>query len=198
MAAGWSHTVGIKTDGSLWAWGLNNYGQLGLGTADLDTPSEMYKYIPAKVGNGWQSVSAGADYTIGIKTDGSLWTWGLNQSGQLGLGKDTLGGVPIPVKVGDGWRTISAGDYHAVAIKTDGSLWAWGNNSAGQLGDGTKTERNTPIKVGDGWQSVSAGSLHTIGIKSDGSLWAWGTRSILGIVMSGSESIMTIPIKIVP
>ena len=173
------HTVAIRTDGSLWAWGSNNYGQLGDGT-------ETNKNTPTRIGTdtNWKSVSTGSEHTIALKTDGSLWAWGSNVFAQLGDGTggggfdDNSGNKNIQTKIGTdtNWASVSAGGYHTVAIKTDGSLWAWGNGDSGRLGDGTETNKNTPTQIGTdkNWKSVSAGWGHTVAIKTDGSLWAWG------------------------
>jgi alpha-tubulin suppressor-like RCC1 family protein len=116
--------------------------------------------------SNWQSVSAGNEYTMAIKSDGSLWAWG-------------SGYTNMPTRVGtdNNWQTVSAGLYHTMAIKTDLSLWAWGDNGYGQLGlGGDTTWRTTPTCVdSDGnWQSVSAGFGHTVAITADAKLWAWG------------------------
>jgi len=165
VEAGWDNSFSIKTDGSLWAWGYNGYGQLGDGTT-------VDKLTPVKVMDNVVSVSAGIWHTLAIKTDGSLWAWGANWYGQLGDG--TITRKSTPVKVMDNVKSVSAGSQHTLAIKIDGSLWAWGYNKYGQLGNGTYTYWETPIKVMDNVVSISAGGNHTLAIKTDDSLWAWG------------------------
>ncbi|MCL2609750.1 MAG: hypothetical protein FWD94_07600, partial [Treponema sp.] len=178
-SSGVSHTVGIKADGSLWAWGYNLYGQLGNGAsgsgANKNTPTAI------AVGQRWVSVSAGGSHTMGIKTDGSLWAWGNNNYGQLGNGAHgagTIKNTPTAIAAGQRWVSVSAGGGHTMGIKPDGSLWAWGSNSTGQFGDGTTSGWYEPVATafGQTWTSVSAGSWHTVGIKPDGSLWAWGSN----------------------
>jgi len=97
--------------------------------------------------NGSPKISAGSDYTAAIKADGSLWTWGRNDFGQLGDG--TTESRAAPVKIMDDIIFVFAGTSHAMAIKTDGSLWGWGENQYGQLGDGTTENRLTPVKIMD-------------------------------------------------
>jgi hypothetical protein len=135
VSAGNRHTLAIKTDGSLWAWGDNGWGQLG--DSILTNQSS-----PVKVMESVESVSAGNSHTLAIKTDGSLWAWGSNKwgynaEGQLGDGT-TTNSVPLLVKVMESATSVSAGLNYTLAIKNDGSLWAWGNNSYGQLGNGLK------------------------------------------------------------
>jgi len=172
IAAGGNHTVALKQDGSLWAWGGNNNGQLGDGTTTSRTE-------PVCIGTGsdWAAVvAAWVLHTVALKQDGSLWAWGGNYYGQLGDGTTTHCTTPIRIGTGNDWTVIAAGGMHTVALKQDGSLWAWGQNTAGQLGDGTTTDRTEPFRIGTGsdWAAVTAGYDHTVALKQDGSLWAWG------------------------
>ncbi len=173
VSAGGYYTIAINTDGSLWAWGNNPYGELGDGT-------NTQRNSPKQIGSAtnWTSISAGDHHTIAIKTDGSLWAWGYNIVGELGDGTFTQRNSPVQIGTETNWASISARDDHTLAIKTDGSLWAWGRNSNGQLGDGTTTNKNSPVQIGtaNNWASIIAGTLNTIAIKNDGSLWAWGNN----------------------
>ncbi|MGE8556635.1 MAG: T9SS type A sorting domain-containing protein [Chryseobacterium jejuense] len=145
----------------------------------------------------WQSLSAGGEYSLGIKTDGTLWAWGNNQNGQLGDGTSISTNVPIQIGTANNWVKIAAGSSHALAIKADGTLWAWGKNEYGQLGDGTKMNRFTPTQIGTGtnWQSISAGLYSSIAIKTDGTLWGWG-HNYYGQLGDGTISPKTVPTQI--
>jgi uncharacterized protein YjdB len=195
----WDHTLAVMSDGTLWAWGDNRYGKLGLG----DTTN---RNVPAKVGaaTNWVFVAAGADHTLAIRKDGNLWAWGYNEEGQLGVGARDGNPHPNPARVGDAtdWVSVSAGRRHNLALKSDGSLWAWGTNELGQLGIGANdyNAHPTPLRVGADadWVAVSAGGnffKHSLALKSNGSLWAWGsgTNGLLGL---GDADARHVPTKV--
>ena len=179
ITAGQNHSLGIKSGGTLWAWGYNLNGQLGDGT----TVSKSY---PVQIGtdNKWVSITTGYSHTLGIKSDGTLWAWGKNFSGQLGDGTTADKNSPVQVGVDNKWVSVTAGGNHSLGLKSDGTLWAWGYNGYGQLGDGTIVGKNNPVQIGvdNKWVSITAGENHSLGIKSDGTLWAWGwnTKGQLG------------------
>jgi len=184
--AGNNHSLAIKVDGSLWAWGYNGYGQLGNGT----TANSL---IPIQILDEVVSVAAGGEHSLAIKADGTLWAWGDNSIGQLGNNSTTTSRVPI--KILDGVVGVAAGYNHSLAIKADGSLWAWGNNSVGQLGDGTTDRRLEPVKIMDNVVSVAAGSAHTLAVRADDSLWTWGFN-IYGQLGNDTTTNSLVPIKI--
>jgi len=188
VSAGWTHSMAVKTDGSLWAWGGRNvFGKLGDGT-------KIDRYSPVKIMDSVASVSAGESHTMAVKTDGSLWAWGYNHLGELGDG--TFTERYSPVKIMDGVASVTVGYSHTLAIKTDGSLWAWGVNDHGCLGDGTNITRYTPVKIMDGVASVSAGESHSMAVKTDGSLWVWGFNDEYGQVGDGTKVSSYSPVKI--
>ena len=121
------------------------------------------------------SVQAGGFHTIGQQDDGTLWAWGNNTVGQLGIDNLEAQTVPVQINTDTDWTTYSVGINNVHAIKADGTLWAWGSNFEGQLGDGTTNDSSVPIQIGtdDDWQAVSCGQSFTIAIKDDGTLWAW-------------------------
>src|SRR6266511_2983978 len=144
VAAGTFHTAAVKTDGTLWAWGNNDNGEVGNGTTTNQSS-------PVQIGSGFASVAAGGAHTVAVKTDGTLWAWGANGNGQLGDGTNTE--QWSPVQIGSGFASVAAGSLHTMAVKTDGTLWAWGWNGGGQLGDGTTTHTDqwSPEQIGSGF-----------------------------------------------
>lgn len=167
------YTTVVKSDGTLWAWGRNDRGQLGDGTT-------TDRLSPLQIGtaNDWVGVAAGDNYSLGLRGDGTLWAWGSNESGRLGDGTTTDRPSPVRIGVSTIWTSVAAGTSHTVALKGDGTLWAWGINTYGQLGDGTTTNQASPIRIGTAtnWTAVTAGAGYTIALRGDGTLWAWGSN----------------------
>ena len=142
VAGDYRHSVGIKTDGTLWAWGRNNYGELGDGTT-------ANKNIPTQIGadNDWNFVTSGDESTYAIKTNGTLWGWGYNANGLLGDGTTTDKHIPTQIGINNTWKKVSLHQNHTIALRTDDNLWAWGNNFNGQLGTGNNLSQLTPVAV---------------------------------------------------
>jgi uncharacterized delta-60 repeat protein len=126
----------------------------------------------------WRSLTSGYSFTVALKNDGTIWAWGQNQVGQLGIGNTTDQPYPVQVGTDNNWKSISAGFYHAFAIKNDGTLWAWGYNVAGQLGLGNTTNVSVPTQVGTAtnWAEISTDQAHTLARKTDGTIWSWGNN----------------------
>ena len=122
----------------------------------------------------WSAAATGWYHSVGVRTDGSLWTWGYDQYGQLGRGLNYSFDQRVPTWVANGFTAASGGFGHTVALKQDGTLWAWGYNEYGMLGDGTTAHKNAPVQVGSGFTAVAAGGYHTVALKADGTLWAFG------------------------
>ena len=184
-----SYTAAIKTDGTLWTWGRNSYGQIG----DNTTTGRSTPVTTFAGGTNWKQVICGGYGIAAIKTDGTLWTWGRNSYGQLGDNTTTNRSTPVTTFAGGtNWKQVSGGSRHAAAIKTDGTLWTWGQNSNGQSGDNTTTNRTTPVTTfsgGTNWKQVDCGTSFTAAIKTDGTLWTWGLNNLgqLGDNTSGSN-----------
>ena len=177
VSCGYHHTAAIKTDGTLWTWGRNGFGQLGDNTiTHRSSPVQTVAF-----GTNWKSIVCSNYQTVAIKTDGTLWAWGRNADGQLGDNTVTNKSSPVQtIAFGTNWKQVFCGFYNTVAIKTDGTLWAWGQNTSGQIGDNTRTNRSSPVQTvafGTNWKQVSCGVTHVSAIKNDGTLWSWGANS---------------------
>jgi alpha-tubulin suppressor-like RCC1 family protein len=175
---GYYHTLAIKSDSTLWAWGDNTYGVLG-------DNSHTSTITPKQIGTGkWLMAEASAEdeidnydvYSIGIKSDSTLWSWGGNYSSQLGLGDQNE--RLIPTQVGSAkWLAVSAGGAHVLAIKSDSTLWGWGQNYYGQLGTGNATFKASPFQIGAlKWKSVFAGQISSYGVDASGNYYSWGVN----------------------
>jgi alpha-tubulin suppressor-like RCC1 family protein len=174
ISGGDGHSLGVRTGGTAWAWGCNNAGHLGDNTTTV-RPS------PVSVVGGfsdWCQLDAGYRHSLGVRTNGSAWTWGCNDSGRLGDNSTINRSSPVSVVGGfTDWCQVSGGNRHSLGIRTSGSAWAWGFGISGQLGDNTTTDRSSPVSVVGGftdWYQVSAGADHSLGVRTNGTVWAWG------------------------
>jgi len=144
------------------------------------------------------AVAAGASLSVALKSDGTVWSWGRNDMGQLGDGTTTTRLAPVQVSGLSGVSRIAAGTIHGLALKSDGTVWAWGYNAYGQLGDGTTTDRSVPVQasgLSGAVVSLAAGSEHSVALKSDGSVWAWGVNSN-GQIGDGTSTTRSAPIRV--
>jgi alpha-tubulin suppressor-like RCC1 family protein len=169
IAAGMQTSYAIDASGNMWAWGKNDFGQLGLKTASR-TPVLRPTAIRASV--VWDDVFAGGSHVAAIATDRSLWTWGNDSSGQLGrTGTTNLPGrvlqAPTPRGYSSSWKVASLGAISTAAIRNDGQLWMWGS--------GATLTPGPPARFGtDSWADVAVGLGDVLGIHADGTLWSWG------------------------
>ena len=186
ISGGTNYSVVLKSDGSVWSLGQNICGQLGDNTVN-DNASLIEAVGPVGEGHltGITAIATGLSFTVGLKADGTVWTWGLNTNGQLGDG--TLDDKHYPVQaigVTD-VVAVAAGGSHSLALKNDGTIWAWGANVKGQLGDNTLVTSSTPLQVKDptgtgnitGIIAIAAGNTSSVALKSDGTVWTWGANT---------------------
>jgi alpha-tubulin suppressor-like RCC1 family protein len=192
VAVGRAISFAIKTDGTLWTWGANA-AALGVNNTNDRKQTPVTTFVG---GTTWKSIASGLSNVSAIKTDGSLWVWGYNAFGQLGVNSTTDRSIPTTTFVGgNDWKIVGGGYRHTTAIKNDGSLWVWGYNAQGQLGTNDLTQRNTPVTTfvgGNTWKTI--GNLNgateaTAAIKTDGTLWVWGQGRRIGINDINNRSI---------
>lgn len=186
-----SGVCGIRTDATLWCWGSNGSGQLGTGSPDA------LSGVPVQVGTtaDWRSVTNSEAHTCGTRTDGSLWCWGGNLSGQLGLGSTAdLETRPVRVGTATDWTTASAGGLTTCGTRGAGTLWCWGDNLTGAVGDGTTSTRRAPVQVrvpGVTWSGVAVaddGRLGAVcGLDPTGTGRCWGSN-VQGQLGTGSAN----------
>ncbi|MFC1742761.1 RCC1 domain-containing protein [Candidatus Riflebacteria bacterium] len=250
IAAGYYHSLAVKSDGTAWAWGSHDSGQLGIG-GDADS----YQYTPVQVGvapptsssssttssssstttgapppapnsilpiSGVIAVAAGYEHSLALRSDGTVWAWGYDSSGQLGDGNDGNSEEYFPVQVGvlDSTTTssssssttassvpltdvtaIAAGEGHSLALKSDGTVWAWGDNGYGQIGQGGESSSKyyVPVQVAglSDVVAIAAGYYSSFALKSDGTAWGWGNSSydMLGAAAIDGENHTPVQIK---
>lgn len=199
IAGGDSHTLALKSNGTVWDWGYNNYGQLGDGTTTNRTSAVQVSGL-----SGVTAIAGGRNHAVALKTDGTVWTWGYNYYGQLGDGTSTNRTTPVQVSGLTGVTAVAAGDYHTVALRVDGTVWAWGYNFFGQLGDGTNTWRSTPVQVWGpggigfltGVTAIEAGYGHSVALKNDGGVLTWGYNAY-GQLGDGTTTQRTSPVTVI-
>jgi alpha-tubulin suppressor-like RCC1 family protein len=194
-----NHAAAIRSDGALFAFGRNlSYGRLGLGAGFIN------ELFPVQLdGNAWKMISAGRgndsrgydNPVAAIRNDGLLFTWGNNNTGQLGDGTTTQRNSPVQIG-SSSWSMVSTGTYHTAAIRSDGALFTWGSGGDGRLGDGTNVSKSSPVQIGSSsWTSVSAGGSHTTAIRSDGALFTWGLNSS-GQLGQGNTTARNSPVQV--
>jgi len=195
---GW-HSLALKKDSTIWAWGWNHYGQLGNNTGIDSTP--------VKVGflNKITAIAVGNAHSLALKNDSTVWAWGFNGAGELGDGNTIDRMAPVQVRgpgnVGflKGIIAIAGGGNHSLALKNDGTVWTWGYNIYGQLGDGTTINRTTPVQVNGltNVVAISGGGWHSLALKNDGSVWTWGYNQDgeLGNDTSGNNNYIPVQVN---
>ena len=171
-SASTSGGIAIKSNGTLWTWGVNNFGQLG--TSNTTNTSSMVQTVAG--GTNWYYVNCSGEFSAAIKSDGSLWLWGSNIYGQIGDG--TVISRSSPIQISGNWYTVAACKTHLLAIKNDGTLWAAGDNQYGTLGNEDVVDYSSIIQIGldNNWVQVVGSLFNSAAIKSDGTLWTWGAN----------------------
>jgi alpha-tubulin suppressor-like RCC1 family protein len=180
----------LSTVGTPWAWGDNEYGQLGNGNTSNS-------FVPTRVAGLSGAIFVIGNYThsLALKSDGTVWAWGQNDRGQLGNGTTIDTYYPVQVNGLSGVTAIAGGSLHSLALKSDGTVWAWGES--GQLGNGTNDNSPVPVQVNglSGVITIAGGSLHSLALKSNGTVWAWG-YNYNGQLGNGTNTDSNYPVQV--
>ena len=208
IASGLEHSLALMSDGTVRAWGWNAFGQLGDGTtANKLVPTQVPGLTGVVI-----AIAAGANHSLALKSDGTIWAWGYNAHGELGNNSTVNSSVPVQVLDANGLGfnaiiansqiasiKIAAGSNHSFVLKSDGTVWAWGFNEHGQLGDGSTLTRKVPVQVVglNGVASVVGGGAgHSTAVMADGTLrvWGWNAYQTLG---DGTNTDRLAPVEVV-
>lgn len=192
----YSHVLALNDDGTVWAWGNNQYGQLGIGIMgeDMSTPQKVLI-------DNVTAVSAGFLHSLALKNDGTVWAWGHGEYGELGDGGNGSRSSPVQVKGLTDIVAIAAAGTSSFALKKDGTVWAWGNNEGGYLGDGTTEHRSTPVQVKGLTDIKALGERGLFAIKDDGTVYTWGSEIYVdnkGITYTGAGGLPGPELRLTP
>jgi len=186
-------TLALKSDGTLWAWGRNNAGQLGQGnTTDRSSPVQIGALTT------WSKIASGnGQIGLAIKTDGTFWAWGRGYGGSLGQGNATDYSSPVQVGALTDWLDVASAYTLSMALKTDGTLWMMGKGENGQLGQGNTDNHSSPVQVGalTTWSKIAAGGWWAAALKTDGTIWAWGDNGS-GQLGQGNTTDYSSPVQV--
>ena len=192
IAGGEYHSLALKSDGTVWAWGWNQYGALGDGTTNNRATAVQVSGLSGVVATG-----GGGFHSLALKSDGTVWAWGNNGGGELGDGTTIYRLTPVQVGGLSGVVALAGGGFHSLALKSDGTVWACGQNNEGQLGDGTTIDRSNAVQVSglSGVVALAGGELHSLALKSDGTVWAWGWNQY-GALGDGTTNNRATPVQV--
>ena len=200
VSCGYSYfSLGIQSPGTLWSWGNNSYGQLGVNTNGTNNTSS-----PVQVGalSNWTQIAAGNSHWLAVQNPGTLWACGYNGYGELGNNtSSTSQGASTPIQIGvlTTWSQVAAGNYSSYAIQNTGTLWAWGYNAQGQLGQGNTNNYSSPVQIGalSNWTQIAVNSTSAtaLALQSNGTLWAWGFNAF-GQIGNSNTNNQSSPVQI--
>jgi alpha-tubulin suppressor-like RCC1 family protein len=193
IARGIQHAIALLSNGTVWDWGYNGFGQLGNGTIN------SMSNVPVQVSGltGITAIAGGAYHSLALKSDGTVWAWGYNGSGELGNGNNTNTLVPVQVSGLTGVIAIACGNSFSIAIRNDSTVWTWGSNLEGELGNGANTGSYIAVQVSGLTKviAIAGGVHHSLALKKDGTVWAWGFN-LYGQLGNGSNKDSNIPVQV--
>jgi alpha-tubulin suppressor-like RCC1 family protein len=185
LAVGWGHTLALKTDGTVWAWGYNAWGQLGNNSTTNSSAPVQVSGLSSVI-----AITAGEGSSMALKSDGTVWAWGDNYYGELGNGSNTSSRVPVQVSGLTGIVAVSYGQVEGIALKNDGTLWKWGEGIPAFTS-------NVPVQAASGFTGVtaiSAGNGHILLLRNNGTVWAWGLN-YFGALGNGTNTDSNVPVQ---
>ncbi len=198
ISQGFLHSLVLKNDGTVWGWGDNSAGELGI----TGFPNGQPKPVQVAGISDVVAIAAGYNYSLAIKSDGTVWAWGSQADGELGNGVSSGNALTTPTQIAalSGVVAIAAGyDNHSLALKSDGTVWAWGSNGNGALGNGANMDSSVPIQVSGltGMVAIAAGYEFSLALKSDGTVWSWGQNGFgaLGTGTTAPPQIHLLPVQ---
>ena len=195
VAAGWYHSLGLRNDGTVWAWGYNGVGELGNGsTSDSAIPVQV-QGLPTNI----VAIAAGQYHSLALDSGGNVWGWGYNADGELGLGNNSFGYANPQQMTGlTGVTAIAAGMTYSAFISTNGTVWTTGANGSGQLGNNTTNGSLIPVQVSGltGVGTISAGEYFCSALKTNGTVWTWGDNSARELGNNSTNAFSTIPVQV--
>jgi alpha-tubulin suppressor-like RCC1 family protein len=197
LSGGTNHSLGVRTNGTAWGWGVKDSGEIG------DNQTAVNRSSPVSVVGGftdWCQVAAGINHSLGVRTNGTAWGWG--QGGNGRLGNNSTADTSSPVSVVGGftdWCQVSGGYKFSLAVRQNGTAWGWGYNVCGRLGNNTTVSTSSPVSVVGGftdWCQVETGGGHSLGVRQNGTAWAWG-RSCYGSLGDNTDVAKSSPVSVV-
>jgi alpha-tubulin suppressor-like RCC1 family protein len=201
VSAGASHSLGVRANGTAWAWGLNDLFVSLLG--DNTTVSKSSPVLIAGGFTDWTQVSAGQNHSLGLRENGTAWSWGFNTQGQLGDNSSVEKSSPVQVAGGfTDWIEVSAGGSHSLGLRENGTAWSWGNGQSGQLGNNYASgfpNKSSPVSVVGGftdWIQLSTKNAANLGVRSNGTVWGWG-GNFFGEIGDGTTINRSSPVLVV-
>jgi len=198
IACGANHSLALLEDReTIYAWGYDQYGQLGFGSCGNTTAIPAKIYLLKKIGktSKIKAISVGNEHSLVLLEDGTIYAWGYNKYGQCGESVKLFCVNPVLVAGISNVVAISAGGYHSLALTANGEVYAWGYNDHGQVGDGKPADRANPVKVLTNAKAIYAGGYHSLAIKTNNEVYAWGYNGN-GQLGDGTGITKSLPIKV--